>query len=150
MKDLTPLITEATDLAKRGGSAQEIARVACRLAGHISNAQEALDPLKALLRDLASTQRGDESHVHYDTDAGSVSVTFPSPRFKARKGTDWDVVRHVLGDCFDTYFVTNVRYDARKDIDAVIKTRKASGEVPDVLKAIERAEPTPRVGFKPT
>ena len=150
MKDLTPLITEAADLAKRGSSAEEIARVACRLAGHISTAQKALEPLKILLRDLASTQRGDASHVHYDTDAGSVSVTFPTPRYRARKGTDWDVVRHDLGDHFDTYFVTNVKYDARKDIGEVIKIRKASDEIPDVLKAVERDEPTARVGFKPS
>ena len=150
MKDLSPLITEATDLAKRGGSDEDIARVACCLASHISIAQEALEPLKSLLRDLAATQRGDETHVHYTTDAGSVSVTFPSPRYRARKGTDWDVVRKDLGDCFDTYFVTNVKYDARKDIEAVIKVRKASAEIPDVLQAVERTEPTPRVGFKPT
>ena len=150
MKDITDLITEAADLAKRGSSAEEIARVACYLASHISTAQGALEPLKSLLRDLAATQRGDESHVHYTTDAGSVSVTFPQPKYRARKGTDWDVVRKDLGDRFDTYFVTRVSYEARKDIEAVIKVRTAATEVPTVLNAVERNEPTPRVGFKPS
>ena len=96
-------------------------------------------------------QRGDSGdRLKSTTRPGSVPFTFPTPRYRARKGTVWDVVRHELGPTFDTYFVTNVRYDTRKDIDAVIKTRKASDEVPDVLKAIERTEPTPRVGFKPT
>ncbi len=150
MSQLPILLTEAADLAKRGGSAEEIARVACSLAGHISTAQAALEPLKSLLRDLAATQKDEaETHIHYNTPVGSVSVTFPAPRYRARKGTDWGVVQKDLGDTFDTYFVTRITHEARKDIEAVIKIRKASAEIPDVLQAVERTDPTPRVGFKP-
>ena len=145
--DLTTLVQRASDLAKRGGAAEDIANVACALARAVNEAQKALDPLKVLLRDLASASG--ETHVHYETPNGKCSVTFPSPRYVARKGTDWVGLKASLGEHFDTYFSTTTKYAPRKDFESVIKTRQASAEIPDVLVTVERDEPTPRVGFKP-
>tara|TARA_Y100000389_G_scaffold183351_1_gene200739 strand:- start:1297 stop:1743 length:447 start_codon:yes stop_codon:yes gene_type:complete len=127
----------------------EITAMACELAHVVAIAQTRLEALKPVIRERAAAQRGSESHVQFQTNAGRVSVTFPSPRYKARKGIDWDHMRSALGDRFDMYFTTKVTHGVRKDIEQVVKTRTAAVEVASVLEALSRDEPTPRVGFKP-
>ena len=148
MHTLQTLIDTAQDLNPEASSVDEIAEVACALASYVNRAQKSLDPLKVYLRALTGTTEG--AHVHYSTPAGQVSVTFPKPRYVARKGVAWEDVRTQLGDKFDLYFTTTVKYALRKDIDEVLRVRTASEEFAAVLDIVEREEPTPRVGFKPT
>lgn len=148
---ITNLLAKASAMqASPPTSTDDIARLACELAKVAAEAQNALDALKPLLRERAEAEKGDESHIQYETDAGKVSVTFPSPMYKPVKGLDWDGLRASLGDTFDVYFTTRVSYSPRKDIESVVKTRVASSEIGTVLGALRRDEPTPRVGFKPS
>ena len=147
---MSDLITDArTILDSAEAPAEALADVAVRLAKVIADHQKVLDDLKPILRDLARG-RG-ESHVHWNTPAGSTSVTFPDPRWLPVKGTDWDAVKATLGDRFDAYFTTKVTHGVRKDIAEVVKVRLASGgsDVTSVMEVIKRDEPTPRVGFRP-
>jgi hypothetical protein len=148
MNKLQTLIATAKDLDPETSAVEEIAETACELASYVNNAQKALDPLKGYLRALTGTTEG--AHVHYSTPSGQVSVTFPKPRYVARKGVSWETLRAQLGDKFDLYFTTTVKYAPRKDIDEVLRVRTASEEFGAVLDVVEREEPTPRVGFKPT
>lgn len=138
-----------SDFDPSAATTDDLACYACELAGAVNEAQSILDDLKPLLRERAAAERGDESHVQYETECGRVSVTFPDPMYKPAKGLDWDGLRSTLGDTFDTYFTTRVSYGVRKDIESVVKTRVASAEISTVLGALKRDEPTPRVGFKP-
>ena len=149
---ITNLLDKASAMFHQASTptSTDIAQLACELAKVSTEAQNALDALKPLLRARAEAERGDESHVQYETDAGKVSVTFPSPKYKPAKGLDWDGLRAALGDRFDTYFTTRISYGVRKDIENVVKTRMASAEISTVLGALSRDEPTPRVGFKPS
>jgi len=148
MDTLQTLIDTAHDLDPEASSVEEIAEVACALASYVNLAQKALDPLKVYLRALTGTT--EETHVHYSTPTGQVSVTFPKPRYVARKSVQWETVRAALGDNFDRYFTTTVKHAPRKDIEEVLRVRTASEEFSTVLDFIEREEPTPRVGFKPS
>jgi hypothetical protein len=151
---MSDLINEARallDIHDAGGSPSPeiMADAAVRIAKVIADHQKVLEEIKPILRDHARG-RG-ESHVHWKTDAGSTSVTFPEPRWLPVKGTDWDAVKAALGDRFDAYFTTRVSYGVRKDIAEAVKVKMASGgsEIASVMDAITRDEPTPRVGFRP-
>lgn len=147
------LIEQAADLAKRGGGTQEIASIAVTLARHIREAQDALEPLKGLIRDLARRERAkDEHHIGYEVPEGRVSVTFPAPRYEAKKDVNWDTVRDQLGREFNTFFRERVTVSTQRDIDALLINELESehgGNSEIVIQYIERDEPTPRVGFKP-
>jgi hypothetical protein len=152
---MSALIAEALEMLELeyedpNDDAKALADVAVRLAKVINDHQAVLDKIKPVLRDAARGVSGTE-HFHWKTDAGSTSVTFPEPRWKARKGTDWDRVKRDLGDAFDVFFDTRVSYGVRKDIATKVKRRMASESdlVSKVMSVIEREEPTPRVGFKP-
>lgn len=148
------LIEQAADLAKRGGGTQEIAGTAIGLARHIREAQDALEPLKGLIRDLACRERADgQHHVGYDVpEVGRVSVTFPAPRYEAKKGIDWDTARDELGRDFNTFFRERVDVTTQRDIENLLiaeMERAQDSNAETLLQYIERDEPTPRVGFKP-
>jgi len=154
---MSALIAEALEMLELeytdpNDDAKALADVAVRLAKVINDHQAVLDKIKPVLRDAAREVSGTE-RFHWKTAAGSTSVTFPDPRWKARKGTDWDRVKRDLGDDFDTFFDTRVSYGCRKDIAAKVKRRMASDGASDlvskVMGVIVREEPTPRVGFKP-
>ena len=147
--DINDLLTRAQNFDHKTADTDEVAAIACELAKVVSIAQGRLEALKPVIRERAAGLRGSESHVQFQTGAGRVSVTFPSPLYKPRKGIDWDRMRTALGDRFDTYFTTKVTHGVRKDIEQVVKTRTASVEIGTVLEALSRDEPTPRVGFKP-
>jgi len=143
------ILTRAQNFNPKTADTDEITAMACELAKVVSIAQTRLDSLKPLIRERAAGMRGSESHVQFQTGAGRVSVTFPSPRYTPRKGVDWNHMRSALGDRFDMYFTTKVTHGVRKDIEQVVKTRIAAVEIASVLEALSRDEPTPRVGFKP-
>ncbi len=148
---MSALINEALDMLNAPTEdAENLADMAVRLAKVINDHQAVLDKIKPVLRD-AAREVTDSGRYHWTTEAGSTSVTFPSPRWKARKGTDWDLVKRDLGDSFGVFFDTRVSYGARKDIASTVKRRMASESdlVSKVMNAIVREEPTPRVGFKP-
>lgn len=147
--DLTPfqeLLTTATRLTHVGGSAESLSETAVDLARHIKEAQAALEPLKAMIRDLARTERGEGHHVGYSVPGGRVSVTFPEQRYEARKDTDWTKAREALGADFDVYFKTVTTVRSRPDIADLLEQRDNAAEV---LQYLTLDEPTPRVGFKP-
>ena len=123
MDTLQTLIDTAQDLDPQTSTVEEIAHVACALASYVNRAQKALDPLKVHLRAL--TGRSEGTHVHYATPSGQVSVTFPKPRYVARKGVEWTQVQADLGDNFDRYFTTTVKHAPRKDIEEVLRLRTA-------------------------
>tara|TARA_B100001094_G_scaffold45553_1_gene40535 strand:- start:41 stop:490 length:450 start_codon:yes stop_codon:yes gene_type:complete len=143
------ILNRALNFDHKTASDDDLTAMACELAQVVAIAQTRLEDLKPTIRQRATHMRGSESHVQFQTNAGRVSVTFPSPRYKARKGIDWDRMRSTLGDRFDMYFTTKVTHGVRKDIEQVVKTRTASVEIGTVLEALSRDEPTPRVGFKP-
>lgn len=151
---MSALIDEATELLRyehedATEDAGALADVAVRLAGVIDRHQKVLDEIKVVLRERAR-EVTDGSRFHWHTDAGSTSVTFPDPRWKVRKGTDWNRVKDDFGDTFDVFFDTRVSYAVRKDIESIVKRRMATGDdVVTIMDVIERDEPTPRVGFKP-
>ena len=145
----TDIIDRAANFDPEGATAEDIASVALSLAARLNAAHKTLEGLKAALRTVAAGMRGTESHVQFQTGSGRVSVTFPAPRYKAIKGVDWDCMKADLGEKFDMYFTTKVSYGVRKDIEQVVKTRTAAVEITEVMKALSRDEPTPRVGFKP-
>ena len=151
MSDLIKEARALLDIHDAGGSPSPgvVADAAVRIVKVIAEHQKVLEEIKPILRDHAR-DRG-ESHVHWNTDAGSTSVTFPAPRWLPVKGTDWEAVKADLGDRFDAYFTTKVTYGVREDIAEVVKVRLASGgsDVASVMKVIKRDEPTPRVGFRP-
>jgi len=151
--DFNELLDDAADLAKRGGSADDLATTAVELARHIKQAQAALEPLKTLIRDLARSERKDgEHHIGYPVSNGRVSVTFPESRYAARRDMDWDKARDDLGADFTTFFreVTTVRTQtAIEDLLIAEMERAQDSNADTILKYIEKDEPTPRVGFKP-
>ena len=154
---MSNLINEARELLELEyenprDDVEALADVAVRLASVIGKHQKVLDEIKPVLRDRArEVTNGDR--YHWTTDAGSTSVTFPAPRWKARKHLDWDQVKRDLGDQFSLFFDTRVSYSVSKDIESRVKQRLASGDevniVTTVMGLIEREESTPRVGFKP-
>ena len=142
------LLTDAADLAKRGGSADDLATCAVELARHIRQAQDALEPLKSLIRDLARSKRHPEQHhVGYLVPNGRVSVTFPERRYEARKDIDIAAAREDLGAEFPVYFREVVAYRTQPDVQDILKTRTHT-EAESVLKYLQLDEPTARVGFK--
>lgn len=147
------LLEDATDLAKRGGSAQTLAATAVELARHIRVAQDALEPLKVLIRDLARTERQNgEHHIGYEVPEGRVSVTFPHPRYEARKDVDWETARDALGTDFGVYFREVVTYRTQTNIRDLLVAemeRAQDSNADTILRFVELDEPTPRVGFKP-
>jgi hypothetical protein len=147
------LIERAADLAKRGGGTQEIASIAVVLARHIREAQDALEPLKGLIRDLARRERAEDGHhVGYEVPEGRVSVTFPAPRYEAKKDVNWDTARDQLGREFNTFFRERVIVTTQRDIEDLLineMERAQDSNADTLLQYIERDEPTPRVGFKP-
>ena len=150
MRTLIDTINSASQLQGGEYDPDELCLTAVELAAHIKAAQGALEPLKRLLRDLAASDYPDEAHVHYDTVQGTVSITRPAPRYKIKGSVDWGGLRDRLGDLFDVYFTTSTKHELRGDIEQIIATRQASDEVPAILNIVQRDEPTPRVGFKPT
>jgi len=163
MTELSDLLTKAKLYARDDGAwaedPQDIAETACRLAAIVSAAQKGLDALKPVLRTAARKARKG-THVNWETPAGKVSVTFPHPKYVPRKGLHWDKARADLGVDFETYFTAHISYSVRKDIEDRIKNRLSyiktagdgveSSEIPKLMEILERDEPTPRVGFKPT
>ena len=147
------LLTDAADLAKRGGGIDDLATTAVELARHIRQAQDALEPLKSLIRDLACSQRKPgQHHIGYPVSNGRVSVTFPERRYEARKDVDWDKARDDLGAEFKTYFRQNVTYRTQTAIEDLLVAeieRAQDSNADAILQYVELDEPTPRVGFKP-
>jgi hypothetical protein len=147
------LLIEAADLAKRGGSADDLATTAVELARHVRQAQDALEPLKTLIRDLARSERKDgQHHIGYPVSNGRVSVTFPERRYEARRDVDWDKARDDLGADFKTFFreSTTVRTQtAIEDLLIAEMERAQDSNAETLLQYIEMDEPIPRVGFKP-
>ena len=147
------LLIEAADLAKRGGSADDLATTAVELARHVRQAQDALEPLKTLIRDLARSERkAGQHHIGYPVSNGRVSVTFPERRYEARRDVDWDKARDDLGADFKTFFreSTTVRTQtAIEDLLIAEMERAQDSNAETLLQYIEMDEPIPRVGFKP-
>jgi len=144
------LLTDAADLAKRGGSADDLATCAVELARHIRQAQDALEPLKSLIRDLARSERSslDQHHVGYPVPNGRVSVTFPERRYEVRKGIDIVAARRDLGAEFPVYFREVVSYRTQPGIKSLLETQTHT-EAAKVMKHLQLDEPVARVGFKP-
>ena len=142
------LLTDAADLAKRGGSADALATCAVELARHIRDAQDALEPLKSLIRDIARSERkSGQHHVGYPVPNGRVSVTFPERRYEARKDIDIVAAREDLGAEFPVYFREVVTYRTQPDVQSILETQTHT-EAAKVLKHLQIDEPMPRVGFK--
>lgn len=147
MSHLQDLITDARDLAKRGGGSSDLATTAVALARHIRDAQDALDPLKSILRDIARSERTeDQHHVGYEVPEGRVSVTFPQSRYQARRDVNWDEARTELGKEFATFFHEKVVVTSHRDIETLLRDAENADRV---LQFVQKDEPTPRVGFKP-
>lgn len=162
MTDKT-ILEDARDLLAGGHShwdPEAVADIGVRLARVVSEHQKLLDKLKPILRTCADALRPEgEKHVNWTTDNGSCSVTFPEARYSARKGVDWDALRRDLGSSFDDYFDTKVVHSTKKDLPEIIRGRMkrfasegsdgSGSDLGTVMSAIERAVPTPRVGFRP-
>ncbi len=135
------------------GNPEALADTALHLASVISEVQTELDAIKPVLRTAADEQRDDDTHVNWVSNSGSVSVTFPTARWKLSKSADMSGLKDQLGPSFEQYFTERVSYSPRKDLETALSTRTASEgydeEVSTVFSVLVREEPTPRVGFKP-
>ena len=158
MSSLNDLIVSARTLRESvedgEGWAEDLAETALLLASAVAEAQAELDAIKPVLRAAADAQRDDDTHVNWVSKAGSVSVTFPTARWKLDKSADMSGLKDQLGASFERYFTERVSYAPRKDLETSLSTRTASEgyeeEVSTVFSVLVREEPTPRVGFKPT
>jgi hypothetical protein len=159
MTDKT-IIQDARDLLAGGPTHMDpeaVADIGVRLARVVSEHQKMLDKLKPILREKAEADREGGKHVNWTTENGSCSVTFPEPKYRARKDVDWDGLRRDLGSSFDEYFDTKVVYSTKKSLPEIIKGRMmrfasegaAGSEITQVMSAVERGVATPRVGFRP-
>jgi hypothetical protein len=136
---------------------EEAAAVALALAARRTAIDEALEPLKALIRKEAQEERdGPDDVVEFDgvdgdTGAGVVSVTFQAPRPAMSKTAREVTLRRLLGPEFDLYFEVTNTVAPRRDFSEVCDRRKKEHpvEVAAAMRAIDLVEPTPRVGFRP-
>ena len=145
----------AADLASaRDPNAPLEERIAAgaRLWNLIEEAEAALSPLKASLREEARARLGnDPGAVHLDGEGMTRAVvTVPRPSYTVAKGTDMPAVKQLLGPAaFEALFEEVVSYKVRASTINAGKIASLNPSARDAaLSVIVQVDPTPRVAFK--
>lgn len=155
---LEDLLARAAALtADKNADVEEAAAVALALAARRTAIDEALEPLKALIRKEAQEEREKPDDVvefdgvDGDTNAGVVSVTFQASRPTMSKTARESTLRRLLGPEFDLYFEVKTTLEPRRDFTDICERRRKEHptEVAAAMRAVDLVEPTPRVGFRP-
>ena len=114
-----------------------------------------LEPLKACLReDAALRLSGLQGQVSICSSEGrgSVTVTFPGPKPKVRKGVE-ALLEDLTTAMFDDLFDKKVTYTVSPRMEKVLLSLVAARDTDlagKVMSFIDVVEPTPRVGFRPS
>lgn len=82
------------------------------------------------------------------TNKGVVSVTVPSPKLQLSKDADIGLLFKILGDDFDLYFETDVKYKPRNATPSLIESMADGTPKTVLLSSLQENEGTPRVSFK--
>lgn len=137
-----------------------VAGVSLALARIHTQVDQALEPLKKLLRERAAELRADPSlqtvqinGVWDEALQGTVAVTFPVASLRISPKADLTSLRKQLGEeVFSRYFEEVVTYKVRKDFGHQLAAQAGGQLLPEinlVLAAVENTENTPRVAFRP-
>ena len=126
--------------------------VGSTLAVLIKEASVLQDGLKRIIREEAVRQLKDlpGTTTFGGNDRGSVSVTVPATGLQMVKDVDVGLLFKVLGNDFDLYFETNVKYVPRKVAPALIELMEDGTPKTILLSSLQENEGTPRVSFKRT
>lgn len=129
---------------------EHVVEVGTTIAAMINSASDILEEVKTNLREDALSELKHEpgSITFNGKDIGEVTVTVPSPRLQLLKDVDPEVLKTVLGDDFDLYFDTKVRYVPRKTAGPLVMKLASGREKTVLLSSLEEREGTPRVSFK--
>jgi hypothetical protein len=164
MDDLSLLLEQARSMDEDldAFSPEEVAGVALSLARIFSEVSSSIDPLKALLRLAAREMLVDQGKAKGKVSIegvselgeilGEVSVTFPASQLKLSKNFDPQALKELLGsELFDSFFETKTTYKPSRSFSVELADlyplEGKEAESKALLGAIERVEPTPRVGF---
>ena len=139
-------LTEGID----GSQEADIVDVGTALAAIVTTATDALKGIKEDLRDRARSSLGHQpgSVAFEGLDIGQVAIVVPSPKVQLVKAADPDMLKIVLGDDFDTFFDTKVKYTPKKDATTLVVDLPAGQAKDLLLYSLEEAEQTPRVSFR--
>jgi hypothetical protein len=120
------------------------------LAALIKKAGAMQDRLKASIREEAVRKlQGVPGTVNLNgTDKGVVHVTIPAPKLQLAKDADVGLLFMVLGEEFDLYFETNVKYVPRTATPSLIEMMEDGRPKTVLLSSLHEDEGTPRVSFK--
>jgi len=135
----------------QGGSLTQDDQVAI---GHLlvalgKKADEALDPLKRSLREIALQQQSKPGTVYLDSAHGPTClVVIPKPSVQVHKDTDMEVLKGILGTRFDVFFETMTNYKPRPEFENRTAACNDERERQAVIDAVKVDEGTPRVSFK--
>lgn len=153
------MMTELLTCVERELTDEEAAGVAIALADVITQATAALEKLKTRLRASAAetslegkvvTIKGSDLEGRL---VGDVTVTFPRAQATLNKDFNPAKVRRVLGDAvFDLYF--EMKPSLRKGALEKLRERRENPSIGEdefntMFSAVDIAEPTARVGFRP-
>jgi len=128
----------------------EAVEVGAILAALIKKAASIQDGLKGILREEALRRlQNAPGTVEMQGDGnGLVSVTVPTPKLQLTKDADIGLLFKVLGDDFDLYFETDVKYKPRKATPNLIEGMEDGTPKTVLLSSLQENEGTPRVSFK--
>lgn len=117
------------------------------LAGFVKKAGSSLEPLKMVLREEALAQEDGMPGPRYFTgrDGSKCTVVVPKTTLQIRKDIDIKKLKEDIGDAFDLFFLTKVKYVPRKDFPKVASNHTLAKTA---LAAMDVIDGTPRVSFK--
>lgn len=153
------MLTELLTCAARELTDEEAAGVALALADQITQATAALEKLKTRLRATAAETVAGASVVTIKgsdlegNTVGDVTVTFPRATASLSKDFNAARVKKAIGEeTFDLYF--EMKPALRKGALETLRERREDPTIEEaefnaLFSAIDIAEPTARVGFRP-
>lgn len=124
--------------------------VGTALAAIVTAATDALKNIKEDLRERAQQELKHEpgSVAFNGTDIGQVTVVVPSPKMQLVKGADAEMLKIVLGDEFDKFFVTKVKYEPVKEAGEMVMNLPTGKAKDLLLYSLQESPQTPRVSFR--
>jgi len=135
------------EITKGGMSVEDAVTLGGILAGTVKKANNALEPLKGALREVAVDQANGSPGPQYfvSPDGSKCTVVIPKTTLQIRKGTDIEDLKGTLGDAFDAFFETKVKYSPRKDFQRVASKH---AHAKTAMAVVDFTDGTPRVSFK--
>jgi hypothetical protein len=128
----------------------EVVQKAVELHNEVKAKQQALEELKATIRNYAAKDSPESEKMVYKTDAGSAEVVFVSPRLKIKKGANPHhlVAASILDEStYEHLFREEIKIVLCDDFDAAVKLLPKEQQK-EVNALIEIEVPKPRVTLK--